>query len=154
MLPTSWIDLHNTLKIRDSIDFLLRKPNTRVWGGKLIERAVHRTFRKGIEFDTVAMDDEAPSLRVRIKKAEAWARGYFQTLSVQAREGSQKVGDESLNRYLIHPPRKPLMPLTSPKMSQSDCLSIPQPQPQRHHRTRRRIACLCEEMGMYCLRRP
>jgi hypothetical protein len=31
------IDLHNTLKIRDSIDFLLRNPNARSWGGKLFE---------------------------------------------------------------------------------------------------------------------
>ncbi len=95
------IDLHNTLKIRDSIDSLLRNPNARAWGGKLFERAVHRAFRKGIEFDTVAMDDEAPSLRMQIKKAERKAGGYFQTLSIRAEKGSQRVGDKFLNQYLI-----------------------------------------------------
>jgi hypothetical protein len=49
------IALHQTLSIRDSIDSLLRNPNTRSWGGKLFERAIHRAFRKGIEFDPEAM---------------------------------------------------------------------------------------------------
>ena len=95
------IDQHITLKIRNSIDSLLHNPNTRSWGGKLFERAVHRIFRKGFEFEPEAMDDDAPSLRVQIKKAESEAGGYFHTLSVRADKGSQRVGEEFLNPYLI-----------------------------------------------------
>ena len=95
------IDLHNTLKIRDSIDFLLRNPNARSWGGKLFERAVHRAFRKGFEFEPEAMDDDAPPLRIQIKEFESEAGGYFHTLSVRAKPGSQWVSEEFLNQYLI-----------------------------------------------------
>ena len=95
------ISLHDTLNIRDSIDTLLRNSNARSWGGKLFGRAVHRAFRKGIEFDTVAMDDGAPSLRVQIKKVENEAGGCFHTLSVRAGKWSQDVGGEFLNQYLI-----------------------------------------------------
>jgi len=95
------IDLHNTLKIRDSIESLLRNPNARSWGGKLFERAVHRVFRKGFEFEPEAMDNNAPSLLVQIKKVESEAEGYFHTLAVRAGKGSQRVGEEFLNQYLI-----------------------------------------------------
>jgi hypothetical protein len=95
------IDLHNTLKIRDSIDSLLRNPSSRSWGGKLFERAVHRAFRKGFEFEPEAMDDDAPSLLVQIKKAESEAEGYFHTLSVRAGKGSQDVDTGVLNQYFI-----------------------------------------------------
>jgi len=64
-------------------------------------RAVHRAFRKGIVIDTVAMDNEVPSLRVQIKKAKREAGGYFQTLSVRAEKVSQQVGDEFLNQSLF-----------------------------------------------------
>ena len=92
---------HNTLKIRDSIDVLLRNPNARSWGGKLFEMAVHRAFRKGFEFEPEAMDSDAPSLLVQIMKAESEAGGYFHTLAVRAGRGSQRVGEEFLNQYLI-----------------------------------------------------
>jgi hypothetical protein len=88
------IDLHNTLKICDSIDSVLRNPNTRSWGDKLFERAVHRAFRKGFKFEPEAMDDDAPSLLVQIKKAESEAGGHLHTLS-------KRVGEEFLNQYLI-----------------------------------------------------
>ena len=88
------IDLHDTLKIHESLDYLLRNPGARSWGGKLFERAVHHAFRKGFEFEPEAMDDDAPSLLVQIKKAESGAGGYFHTLSVRADE-------EFLNQYLI-----------------------------------------------------
>ena len=94
------INLYNTLKIRDLIDYLLRNPNTRGWGGKLFERAVHHAFRKGVEFEPEAMDD-APSLHVKIKRAESEAAGYFHTLSVRAEKESQRVGKQLLNQYLI-----------------------------------------------------
>jgi hypothetical protein len=55
----------------------------------LFERAVHRTFRKGFGFEPEAMDDDAPSQLVQIKKAESEAGGYFHTLSV--REGFQRM---------------------------------------------------------------
>jgi len=67
----------------------------------LFERAVHRAFRRGFEFEPEAMDDNAPSLRVKIKKAESEAGGYFHTLSVRADKGSHRVGEEFLNQYLI-----------------------------------------------------
>jgi len=54
------IDLHNNLKIRESIDFLLRKPNARSW-------VLHRAFRKGFEFEPEAMDDDAPPLRIQFE---------------------------------------------------------------------------------------
>ena len=95
------IDLHNTLKIRDAIDSLLRNPNARSWGGKLFERAVHRAFRKGIELEPEAMDDDAPPLHIQIKKVESEAGGYFHKLSVRATPGSRNVGEEFLNQYLI-----------------------------------------------------
>ena len=91
----------NTLKIRNSIDSLLRNPSSRSWGGKLFKRAVHYTFRKGFEFEPEAMDDDVPSLLVQIKKAESEAEGYFHTLSVRGDKGSQRVGKEFLNQYLI-----------------------------------------------------
>jgi hypothetical protein len=71
------IDLHNILQIRNSIDSLLRNPNARSWGGELFERAVHRAFRNGFEFEPKAMDDDAPSLLVQIRKAESEAEGLF-----------------------------------------------------------------------------
>jgi hypothetical protein len=89
------------LKIRDSIDSLLRNPNARSWGGKLFERAVHRAFREGIELEPEAMDDDAPPLRIQIKKVESEAGGYFHMLSVRASPGSRNVGEEFLNQYLI-----------------------------------------------------
>ena len=95
------IDLHNTLKIRDSIDYLLRMPNACSWGGKLFERGVHRTFCKGFEFEPEAMDNDAPSLLIQIKKSESEAGGYFHTLADRAGKGSQRVGAEFLNQYLI-----------------------------------------------------
>ena len=48
----------------------------------MFERAVHRAFRNSINIDTEAMDDEAPFLRMQIKKIEGEAGGYFHTLSV------------------------------------------------------------------------
>ena len=95
------IDLYNTSKIHDSVDFLLRNPTARSWGGKLFERAVHRAFRKGFEFEPEDMDADAPSLIMQIKKAESEAGGYFHTLSVRAEKGSQRVGEKCLNQYLI-----------------------------------------------------
>jgi hypothetical protein len=38
---------------------------------------------------------------VQIKKVECEAGGYFHTLSVRAKKGSQKVGEEFLSQYLI-----------------------------------------------------
>ena len=73
------IDLHNTLKIRDSIDSLLCNPSSRSWGGKLFERAVHHAFCKGFEFEPEAMDDDAPSLLVQIKKAESVERYPYES---------------------------------------------------------------------------
>jgi len=95
------IDLHNTLKIHDSIDSLLCNPKARFCSGKLFKRAVHCRFHKGFEFEAEAMDDDAPSLLVKIKKAKSEAGGYFHTLSVWSAKGSQRVGKEFLNQYLI-----------------------------------------------------
>jgi hypothetical protein len=83
------------LKIRDTIDSLLRNPNARFWGGKLFERAVHCAFRKGFEFEPEAIDDDAPSLLVQIKKAESEAEGYFHTLSVRADKGPLSLTAET-----------------------------------------------------------
>jgi hypothetical protein len=102
------IHLHNTLKIPDSIDFLLRKPDACSWGGKLFERAVHRAFRNGFEFEPEAMDNnyKAPSLLVRIKKAESEAGGYFHTLAVRAAkgvsEGGRRVSESILDSSFIN----------------------------------------------------
>ncbi len=64
------ISLHNGMKICDSIDSLLSKPNAHGLGAKLFEMAVHHAFRKGITFKPLAMDGAAPSPSMRIKKAE------------------------------------------------------------------------------------
>ena len=95
------ISLQNTISIRDSIDFLLRTPDARSWGGKMFELGVHRVFRKGIKFEPRPMDDDAPPLTVEIKTAERESSGYFHTLSVRARPGPRKVGDKFLNHYLV-----------------------------------------------------
>ncbi len=80
------------------------------------------------------MDDETPSLRVQTKKAGGKTGGYFHTLSVRAEKGSQKM----VNQYLI-----PLSPTAETidavyisedvSLFPNDRLSIPQPQPQKHH---------------------
>ncbi len=95
------INLHNTISIRDSIDFLLRTPNARSWGGELFELGVHRVFRKGIKFEARPMDDDVPPLIVEIKTAERESSGYFHTLSARAEPGFRKLGDEFLNEYLF-----------------------------------------------------
>jgi len=57
---------HETMKIRDSIESLLRTPKSRSWGGQLFKLAVHRVLRDGFEFEFEPMDAGAPSLCVKI----------------------------------------------------------------------------------------
>jgi len=92
------ISLYNTRSICDSIDFVLRMPDACSWGGKLFELGVHRVFRKGIKFEAQPLDD---ALIVEIKTAKRESSCYFHTLSVRAKPGSRKVGNQFLNQYLV-----------------------------------------------------
>jgi hypothetical protein len=89
------------MEIRDSIDYLLRIPKARSWGSKLFEMGVHPACREGITFEPLAMDENAPALRVQISKAKGEAYGYFHILSVRATPGSRKVAEDVLDQYLI-----------------------------------------------------
>ncbi len=92
---------HETMRIRDSIESLLLTSRGRGWGGQLFEMAVHRVLRDGFTFEPRSMDARAPRLRVKIKKTNLEAGGYFHKLSVRAEAGSRSVGDRFLNQYLI-----------------------------------------------------
>ena len=92
---------HKTMKIRDSVEFSLRTPKARGWGGQLFELAVHHVLRNGFAFEPKSMDPRAPCLRVKITKTNLEAGGYFHKLSVRAEPVSRNVGDRFLNQYLI-----------------------------------------------------
>jgi len=89
------------MKIRDSVESLLRKPTACGWGGQLFEIAVHRVLRNAYTFEPKSMDPRAPRLCVKIKKTNLEAGGYFHKLSVRAEPGFRNVGDRFLNQYLI-----------------------------------------------------
>jgi len=67
------------MTIRNLIDYLLRTPKVRGWGGNLFEKAIHRRFRAGITLYPKGMDDDSPTLDITINPE---AGGYFHTLSV------------------------------------------------------------------------
>jgi len=92
---------NETMKIRDSIESLLRMSKACGWGDQLFEMAVHHVLRNGFTFEPKSMDARAPRLCVKIKKANLEAGGHFHKLSVHAEPGSCNVGDRFLNQYLI-----------------------------------------------------
>ncbi len=63
--------------------------------------AVQHVLCNGFTFEPKSMDARAPRLRVKIKKTNFEAGGYFHKLSVRADRGSRNVGDRFLNQYLI-----------------------------------------------------
>ncbi|KIM85700.1 hypothetical protein PILCRDRAFT_341997 [Piloderma croceum F 1598] len=89
------------MTIRNSIDYLLRTPLAHGWGGNLFEKAIHHRFRAGITLHPKGMDDDSPTLDIKIDPVKSEADGYFYTLSVRKEAKSRKVAITFLHQYLI-----------------------------------------------------
>jgi hypothetical protein len=87
--------------LRQSIDRLLLNPNSRGYGGKMFEQAVHRRYRQGITLTPEAMSASARALHFEILPTNDPAFGYFNTLSVGEKIYSRKVSGNYLCQYLI-----------------------------------------------------
>ena len=95
------IRLYYHTTICQSLDNLLRYPNTRGWAGKLFEQAVHRRFRRGIKFSPQVMGSSSAALDIQIDEVNDEAECYFHTLAVRTTARSRKVAVNFLNQYLI-----------------------------------------------------
>ena len=78
----NWINLHGSMTIRNSIDYLLRTPPACTWGGSLFEKAIHLRFRTGITLEPQGLDDDSPPLHIKINPVTSEADGYLCMLSV------------------------------------------------------------------------
>jgi len=89
------------MTIRNSIDCLLRTPKAHGWGENLFEKVIHRRFHTGITLHPNGMDDDSPTLDIKINPVKSEAGDYFHTLSIRKEARSHKVAITFLNQYLI-----------------------------------------------------